>query len=36
MDAVAESGTHKQLLEIGGLYAEMYYNQQRQQSNAPA
>ena len=34
--AIAESGTHKQLLERSGLYAEMYYNQQRRENNVSA
>jgi ATP-binding cassette subfamily B multidrug efflux pump len=31
--AIAEEGTHRQLLDLGGLYAEMYYNQQKQEKN---
>lgn len=31
--AIAEEGTHSQLLNAGGLYAEMYYNQQKQEKN---
>ena len=31
--AIAEEGTHSQLLAAGGLYAEMYYNQQKQEKN---
>ena len=31
--AIAEEGTHRQLLNAGGLYAEMYYNQQKQEKN---
>src|SRR5450432_3421029 len=31
--AIAEEGTHRHLLDLGGLYAEMYYNQQRQEKN---
>ena len=31
--AIAEQGTHRQLLDLGGLYAEMYYNQQKQEKN---
>jgi ATP-binding cassette, subfamily B, multidrug efflux pump len=30
---IAEQGTHRQLLDLGGLYAEMYYNQQKQEKN---
>ncbi|KAA9034612.1 ABC transporter ATP-binding protein [Ginsengibacter hankyongi] len=32
--AIAEEGTHRELLERAGLYAEMYYNQQQQEKNA--
>jgi ATP-binding cassette subfamily B protein len=32
--AIAEEGTHRQLIDAGGLYAEMYYNQQKQEKNA--
>ena len=32
--AIAEQGTHRELLEIGGLYSEMYYNQQQQEEKA--
>jgi len=32
--AIAEEGTHRDLIEKGGLYAEMYYNQQKQETNA--
>ncbi|MEP6927779.1 MAG: ABC transporter ATP-binding protein [Ginsengibacter sp.] len=31
--AIAEKGTHRQLLDLDGLYAEMYYNQQKQEKN---
>ena len=31
--AIAEQGRHRQLLDLGGLYAEMYYNQQKQEKN---
>jgi len=31
--SIAEQGTHRQLLTLGGLYAEMYYNQQKQEKN---
>ncbi|MEO8416168.1 MAG: ABC transporter ATP-binding protein [Ginsengibacter sp.] len=31
--AIAEQGTHAQLIELGGLYAEMYFNQQKQEKN---
>ena len=31
--AIAEEGTHRELLDREGLYAEMYYNQQRQEKN---
>ena len=31
--AIAEEGTHRQLLDLGRLYAEMYYNQQKQEKN---
>jgi ATP-binding cassette subfamily B protein len=31
--AIAEEGTHRQLIDAGGLYAEMYYNQQKQEKN---
>ena len=31
--AIAETGTHRQLLSADGLYAEMYYNQQKQENN---
>ena len=31
--AIAEEGTHRQLLDREGLYAEMYYNQQQQEQN---
>jgi len=31
--AIAEEGTHRELLERAGLYAEMYYNQQQQEKN---
>jgi len=31
--AIAEQGTHRQLLDLGGLYAEMYYNQQKHEKN---
>jgi ATP-binding cassette subfamily B multidrug efflux pump len=31
--AIEEEGTHRDLLELGGLYAEMYYNQQKQEMN---
>ena len=32
--AIAEEGTHNELIDAGGLYAEMYYNQQKQEMNA--
>ena len=31
--AIAEEGTHRELIDAGGLYAEMYYNQQKQEMN---
>ena len=31
--AIAETGNHRQLMEAGGLYAEMYFNQQKQETN---
>lgn len=31
--AIAEEGTHRELLKREGLYAEMYYNQQQQEKN---
>jgi ATP-binding cassette, subfamily B, multidrug efflux pump len=31
--SIAEQGTHRQLLEQDGIYAEMYYNQQKQEKN---
>ncbi|MEO7961232.1 MAG: ABC transporter ATP-binding protein, partial [Ginsengibacter sp.] len=33
---IAESGTHAALMEQNGLYAEMYYNQQKQESKYEA
>ena len=30
---IAEEGTHRELLDLDGLYAEMYYNQQQQEKN---
>jgi len=33
--AIAEQGTHSELLAKEGLYAEMYYNQQQQEKNIP-
>src|SRR5665213_272182 len=32
--AVEEEGTHKELLDLGGMYAEMYYNQQKQEMHS--
>ena len=34
--AIAEQGTHNQLMDLGGLYAEMYYNQQKQEHSRQA
>ncbi|MDQ2751788.1 MAG: ABC transporter ATP-binding protein/permease [Bacteroidota bacterium] len=34
--AIEEEGTHKELLDLGGMYAEMYYNQQKQEMNTTA
>jgi ATP-binding cassette subfamily B multidrug efflux pump len=31
--AIAEEGMHRELIDAGGLYAEMYYNQQKQEMN---
>lgn len=31
--AIAEQGTHRELMEKDGVYAEMYYNQQQQEKN---
>ncbi len=31
--AIAEKGTHRELLRLDGLYAEMYYNQQKHEKN---
>jgi ATP-binding cassette subfamily B multidrug efflux pump len=31
--AIEEEGTHKELLNLNGMYAEMYYNQQKQEMN---
>lgn len=31
--SIAEQGTHRELLQSDGLYAEMYYNQQQQEKN---
>ena len=31
--AIAEEGTHRELIDRGGLYAEMYYTQQQQEKN---
>jgi ATP-binding cassette, subfamily B, multidrug efflux pump len=32
--AIAEEGTHRELIDLGGLYAEMYYKQQQQEKRA--
>ena len=32
--SIAEQGTHNELLERDGLYAEMYYNQQQQEKSS--
>jgi len=34
--AIAEQGTHRELMALDGVYSEMYYNQQQQETSTPS